>query len=132
MFVLKGGRVVNTSPRNEAVDARFAALLNLPDLRNKLFIAAKINTTGKQAGIDQMRQMQRLWSRNTLDLIQIESMRDVEVHWPSVRIERFRSRSQGGICPSGNVRLHARELFDPRTTRRRTLVTARTRARMAC
>ena len=85
MFVLKGGRVVDTSPRTEAIDARFGELLNLPDLRNRLFIAAKINTTGKQAGIDQMRQMQRLWRRNTLDLIQIESMRDLEVHWPSVR-----------------------------------------------
>ena len=85
MFLLKGGRVVDTSPRTEAIDARFGELLNLPDLRNKLFIAAKINTTGKQAGIDQMRQMQRLWRRNTLDLIQVESMRDLEVHWPSVR-----------------------------------------------
>jgi diketogulonate reductase-like aldo/keto reductase len=85
MFVEKGGRVVDTSPRTEEVDARFGPLLNLPALREKLFIAAKINTNGRQAGIDQMRQMQRLWRRETLDLVQVESMRDLDTHWPNLR-----------------------------------------------
>jgi diketogulonate reductase-like aldo/keto reductase len=85
MLVEKGGRVVDTSPRTEEIDARFGPLLNLPGLREKLFIAAKINTNGRQAGIDQMHQMQRLWRRETLDLIQVESLRDLETHWPNVR-----------------------------------------------
>jgi diketogulonate reductase-like aldo/keto reductase len=81
----KGGRLVDTSPRTEQIDARFGPLLNLPGLREKLFIAAKINTNGRQAGIDQMRQMQRLWSRERLDLVQVESMRDLATHWPNLR-----------------------------------------------
>jgi diketogulonate reductase-like aldo/keto reductase len=85
MLVEKGGRVVDTSPRTAEVDAKFGALLNLPALREKLFIAAKINTNGKQAGIDQMLQMLRLWKRETLDLVQVESMRDLDTHWPSLR-----------------------------------------------
>ncbi|MEX2285179.1 MAG: aldo/keto reductase [Gemmatimonadota bacterium] len=85
LLVQKGGRVVDTSPRTEAIDTRFGSLLSLPDLREKLFIAAKINTNGRQAGIEQMRQMQRLWRRETLDLIQVESMRDLETHWPNLR-----------------------------------------------
>jgi diketogulonate reductase-like aldo/keto reductase len=85
LLVQKGGRVVDTSPRTEAIDARFGELLDLPALRERLFIAAKINTNGKQAGIDQMQQMLRLWKREKLDLIQVESMRDLDVHWPSVR-----------------------------------------------
>ena len=80
-----GGRVVDTSPRAEAIDARFGPLLNLPELRDRLFIAAKINTNGRQAGIEQMRQMQRLFARRTLDLVQVESMRDLEAHWPNLR-----------------------------------------------
>ena len=31
-----------------------------------------------------MRQNQRLVGRRTLDLLQVESMRDLDVHWPSV------------------------------------------------
>jgi diketogulonate reductase-like aldo/keto reductase len=85
MLVEKGGRVIDTSPRNEAIDARFGPLLNLPALEDSLFIAAKINTNGAQAGIDQMRQMQRLWRRATLDLVQVESMRDLDTHWPNLR-----------------------------------------------
>jgi diketogulonate reductase-like aldo/keto reductase len=85
LLVQKGGRVVDTSPRTEAIDARFGELLDLPALRDRLFIAAKINATGKQAGIDQMRQMLRLWKRQRLDLNQVESMRDLATHWPGVR-----------------------------------------------
>jgi diketogulonate reductase-like aldo/keto reductase len=85
LLVQKGGRVVDTSPRTEAIDAKFGELLDLPALRERLFIAAKINTNGKPAGIDQMQQMLRLWKREKLDLIQVESMRDLDVHWPSVR-----------------------------------------------
>jgi diketogulonate reductase-like aldo/keto reductase len=85
MLVQKGGSVVDTSPRPEETDAPFGRLLNLPGLRDNLFIAAKINTNGKQAGIDQMRQTQRLFSRQKVDLVQVESMRDLETHWASLR-----------------------------------------------
>ncbi|MCI0435139.1 MAG: aldo/keto reductase [Gemmatimonadetes bacterium] len=85
MLVARGGRVVDTSPRVEDIDARFGPLLNLAELRDRLFVAAKINTTGRPAGIDQMRRMQRLFDRSTLDLVQVESMRGLETHWPSLR-----------------------------------------------
>jgi diketogulonate reductase-like aldo/keto reductase len=85
MLVEKGGRVVDTSPRTEEIEARFGPLLNLPELRDKLFIAAKINTNGAQAGIDQMRRMQRHWRRERLDLVQVESLRDLATHWPNLR-----------------------------------------------
>jgi diketogulonate reductase-like aldo/keto reductase len=84
-FVARGGRVVDTSPRTEAIDAQFGRLLQLPELKDALFVTAKINTTGAQAGTDQMRQSQRLFGRRPLDLVQVESMRDVETHWPNLR-----------------------------------------------
>jgi diketogulonate reductase-like aldo/keto reductase len=108
LLVQQGGRVVDTSPRTEAIDARFGELLDLPELRDRLFIAAKINTNGKQAGIDQMQQMLRLWKREKLDLIQVESLRDLEVHWPSVREWKAsgKARYTGVTVSSDNA--HAR------------------------
>jgi diketogulonate reductase-like aldo/keto reductase len=84
-LVQKGGRVVDTSPRPEQIDAQFGRLLSLPELRDSLFIAAKINTNGGQAGIEQMRQTQRLFGRQKVDLVQVESLRDLETHWPNLR-----------------------------------------------
>ena len=81
-----GGRVVDTSPRTEAIDREFGRVLQDPELRDRLFLTAKINTTnGEQAGIDQWRQTQRLFGRRTVDLLQVESLRGVDVHWPNLR-----------------------------------------------
>ena len=56
MLVEYGGRVVDTGPRSEEIDSQFGRLLNQPELRDKLFLATKINTRGREAGIQQMRQ----------------------------------------------------------------------------
>ncbi len=80
-----GGRVVDTSPRTPEVDAEFGEVLTAPEFSGRLFVATKINTDGEAAGIEQMRQNQRLVGSRTLDLLEVESMRDLEVHWPNVR-----------------------------------------------
>ena len=80
-----GGRVVDTSPRTEAIDRDFGRVLQDPELEDRLFLATKINTRGEQSGIDQMRHSQRLFGRRTLDLVQVESLRDLDVHWPNLR-----------------------------------------------
>lgn len=80
-----GGRVIDTGPRSEEIDAPFGELLSRPEFRDGLFVAAKLNTTGKEAGIAQFRQIQRLFQRRTLDLVQIQSLLDLDVHWPSLR-----------------------------------------------
>lgn len=85
ILVEYGGRVVDTAPRSEEVDAEFGRLLNEPELRDKLFLATKINTNGREAGIEQMRQTLRLFGRRTVDLVQIQSLRDLETHWPTLR-----------------------------------------------
>lgn len=85
MLVRYGGRVVDTAPRSEEIDAEFGRALNEPDLRERLFLATKINTTGEEDGIRQMRQAQRLFGRRTMDLIQVQSLTDLETHWPHLR-----------------------------------------------
>lgn len=79
-----GGRVVDTSPRTPEIDAEFGQVLTAPEFTDRLFVATKINTDGAAAGITQMRQNQRLVGRRTLDLLQVESIRDLDVHWPNV------------------------------------------------
>ncbi|WP_419938757.1 aldo/keto reductase [Candidatus Palauibacter sp.] len=80
-----GGRVVDTSPRTPEVDAEFGEVLQAPEFSGRLFVATKINTDGEASGIEQMRQNQRLTGSRTLDLLEVESMRDLDVHWPNVR-----------------------------------------------
>jgi diketogulonate reductase-like aldo/keto reductase len=81
-----GGRVVDTSWRTEEIDREFGLVLQQPELRDRLFLTSKINTTrGEQDGIDQWRQTQRLFGRRTVDLLQVESLRGVDVHWPNLR-----------------------------------------------
>ncbi len=84
-LVEQGGRVVDTSPRTEEIDREFGRVLTQPYFRDRLFLAAKINTEGEEAGIAHIRQSQRLFGRPTLDLLQVESLRDLDVHWPNVR-----------------------------------------------
>ena len=81
-----GGRVVDTSWRAEEIDREFGLVLQQPELGDRLFLTSKINTTrGEQDGIDQWRQTQRLFGRRTVDLLQVESLRGVDVHWPNLR-----------------------------------------------
>ncbi len=83
-LVANGGSVVDTWPRNPENDAGFGQVTSEPDLRDSLFITSKILQTGKEAGIEQFRQTQRLYNRETIDLVQIMSLRDLDVHWPSL------------------------------------------------
>ena len=81
-----GGRVVDTSPRTPEIDEEFGQVLAAPEFSGRLFVATKINTDGEASGIEQMRQNQELVvGSRTLDLLQVESMRDLDVHWPNVR-----------------------------------------------
>lgn len=80
-----GGRVVDTAPRPEPIDARFGELLNAPAFRDTLFVPVKINVPGTGAGEAQFRQTQRLFRRRPVDLVQIESLTDLETHWPQLR-----------------------------------------------
>jgi len=85
MLMSYGGRVIDTAPRPEELDAEFGRLLGQPDFRDALFVAVKINATGRDAGIAQFRQTQRLFGRRCVDLVQIESLTDLKTHWPSLR-----------------------------------------------
>ena len=79
-FVAGGGRVVDSSPMygsSEAVTGRLAAELGVQD---KLFVATKVWTSGKQAGIRQMEDSMRKLRVERLDLMQVHNLVDVQTH----------------------------------------------------
>jgi len=84
-LVTNGGSVVDTWPRNPANDAPFGDVINEPDLRDSLFVASKIDKVGRKAGIQQFRETQRLYQRETLDLVQIFSLTDLETQWRNLK-----------------------------------------------
>lgn len=76
-FVDAGGRLVDSSPmygRSEEVLGRIAAKL---ELRDRLFIATKVWTSGRQAGIQQMEKSFRKLRANRIDLMQVHNLVDV-------------------------------------------------------
>ena len=80
----RGGSVVDTWPRDATDDAGLGRVLAEPDLRDSLFVTTKVHLEGREAGIQQFRQTQELYGRQTLDLAQIMSLTDLDTHWPSL------------------------------------------------
>jgi diketogulonate reductase-like aldo/keto reductase len=84
-LVAQGGKVIDTWPRNAANDARFGTVINEAEFRDRLFITSKIDRTGKDAGMAQLREAHKNYGRKTLDLAQIFSLTDLDTHWPTLR-----------------------------------------------
>jgi diketogulonate reductase-like aldo/keto reductase len=84
-LVAHGGKVIDTWPRNPANDGRFGAVINEAEFRDALFVTTKIDRTGKDAGIAQLKQAHQSYGRAVLDLAQIFSLTDLDTHWPTLR-----------------------------------------------
>lgn len=84
-FAARGGRVVDSSPMygsSEAVTGRLAAELGL---EGRLFVATKVWTSGRQAGIRQMEDSMRKLRVERLDLMQVHNLVDVQTHLATLR-----------------------------------------------
>ena len=84
-LVASGGKLIDTWPRNADNDAAFGRVISMPEFNNKLFVTTKVDQVGKDVGIAQFRQAQKLYGRQTLDLAQIFSLVDLDTHWPSLK-----------------------------------------------
>jgi len=80
-----GGRVVDSSPMYgtaESVVGDLAADLGITD---KLFLATKVWTSGREAGVTQMEQSLRRLRAQRLDLMQIHNLLDWRTHLRTLR-----------------------------------------------
>jgi len=80
-----GGSVVDTWPRQADDDRAFGKLIANAKLRDKLFITAKIDRMGKDAGLAQFRETLANYGVERIDLLQIFSLTDLKSHWPTLQ-----------------------------------------------
>ena len=84
IFFELGGRVVDSSPmygRSEAVLGELATELRL---RDELFMATKVWTSGRAAGIRQMEESEHKL-RGRVDLMQVHNLVDADTHLATLR-----------------------------------------------
>src|SRR5439155_998290 len=84
-FVELGGRVVDTSPMYGAAEAAVGDLAAELGVRDSLWIATKVWTTGRAAGIAQMERSLQLLRGKRLDLLQIHYLVDWQTHLATLR-----------------------------------------------
>lgn len=75
-----GGRVVDTSPMYGNAEEAVGTLAAEAGIGGSLYLATKVWTTGREAGIRQMKDSFRLLRREQLDLIQVHNLIDAETH----------------------------------------------------
>ncbi|HYB70797.1 MAG TPA: aldo/keto reductase [Candidatus Bathyarchaeia archaeon] len=84
-FAAAGGRVIDSSPMYGASESVTGQLADELDLSDKFFVATKVWTSGKQAGIRQMEESMRRLRVSRLDLMQVHNLVDVDTHLATLR-----------------------------------------------
>lgn len=91
-LVEHGGKVVDTWPRSADNDGAFGQIISKPGLRDQLFVTINLDQTGAQAGIDQFERTLRAYQRDSIDLVNVGSLIDLDARWPS--LERWKETGQ--------------------------------------
>ena len=109
-LVANGGRVVDTWPRDPRNDAAFGEVLSEPDLADALFVASKIDRTGKEVGIRQFRDTLLHYRRDSVDLLQVFSLTDLDTQWATLK-----DFKEAGTARYIGVTVANRRLYEPLT-----------------
>jgi diketogulonate reductase-like aldo/keto reductase len=80
-----GGRVVDSSPMYGTAESVVGGLAAELAIADKLFLATKVWTSGREAGVAQMEQSLRRLRAQRLDLIQIHNLLDWRTHLRTLR-----------------------------------------------
>ena len=92
-----GGSVVDTSPMYNRSEKVIGDITASGAPRDAMFIATKVWTDGRDAGIEQMSRSAELMKTDVIDLMQVHNLRDTAVHMRSIR----ELHEQGKIRYSG-------------------------------
>jgi aryl-alcohol dehydrogenase-like predicted oxidoreductase len=84
-FVALGGRMIDSSPMYGAAETVAGDLASDLGVVDKLFVATKVWTSGREAGIAQMERSMKLLRKPTLDLMQIHNLLDWRTHLKTLR-----------------------------------------------
>jgi diketogulonate reductase-like aldo/keto reductase len=80
MLVKQGATVVDSSPMYGSSEEVVGDLSTDLKINDKLFVATKVWTSGKQAGIQQMENSLKLLKREKIDLMQVHNLVDWKTH----------------------------------------------------
>lgn len=103
-----GATVIDTSFRPEEIDRPFGQILQDSQWENELFVTTKINTLGKQAGLEQIQKTELLFNRRPADLIQVESMIDTNNHLDTLHEWKANGGTRYIGITTANTRDHGR------------------------
>jgi aryl-alcohol dehydrogenase-like predicted oxidoreductase len=87
-----GGSVVDSSPMYNRSEKIIGELIAARGRRDDLFLATKVWTDGREAGLAQMRRSSELMHADVIDLMQVHNLRDTETHMKSIRELQDRGR----------------------------------------
>jgi len=85
LLVALGGSVVDSSPMYGEAERVVGDLASELGLHKSLFIATKVWTSGREAGIRQMENSLRLLRAPRIDLMQVHNLLDVNTHLQTLR-----------------------------------------------
>jgi diketogulonate reductase-like aldo/keto reductase len=107
-FVELGGRVIDSSPMYGRAEQVIGELTSSLGIREKLFLATKVWTRGKQNGIESMERSLRLFRTNRIDLMQVHNLVDVNTQLGTLR----EWKQQGRIRYTGITHYESGALSD--------------------
>jgi diketogulonate reductase-like aldo/keto reductase len=84
-FVALGGKVIDSSPMYGESETVVGDLAGETGVHDKLFLATKVWTAGRNAGIRQMETSLRLLRTMKLDLMQVHNLVDWQTHLTTLR-----------------------------------------------
>src|SRR5262249_43232967 len=84
-FAGAGGRTIDSSPMYGRAEAVTGDLVNELGLRDRLFLATKVWTSGRERGVAEMRRSAERMGAGVLDLIQIHNLVDWRTQLATLR-----------------------------------------------
>jgi diketogulonate reductase-like aldo/keto reductase len=85
LMVKLGGRVIDSSPMYGRAEGVIGELTSGLGIRDKLFLATKVWTRGKENGIKSMERSMTLLRTKRIDLMQVHNLLDVQTHLATLR-----------------------------------------------
>lgn len=91
-FVSLGGSVIDTAPSYGTAEDVLGAILAEPGLRQKIFLASKVDTTGRAEALAEFEQSLKRIKVDTLDLVAVHNLIDVTNNLAVLRDLKSRKR----------------------------------------
>jgi len=79
-FAAGGAKLIDSSPMYGRAEAVVGELLAATNLRDSVFLATKVWTSGRDAGVRQMQDSLRLMRTQRIDLMQVHNLLDLATH----------------------------------------------------